>query len=54
MLSAKLLPAAAHGKEGRVSRALEAFFTWLVPVYDRGLIVALRHRRMTLVVMLAT
>ena len=30
MLCAKLLPAAGHGKEGRVSRALEAFFTWLV------------------------
>jgi multidrug efflux pump subunit AcrB len=54
MLCAKLLPAAAHGKEGRVSRALEAFFTWLVEVYDRALIVALRHRRITLVVMLAT
>ena len=37
MLCAKLLPAAAHGKEGRVSRALEAFFTGLVAVYDRAL-----------------
>ena len=54
MLCAKLLPAAAHGKEGRVSRALEAFFTWLVEVYDRALIVALRHRRITLGVMIAT
>ena len=54
MLCAKLLPAAGHAKEGRVSRALEAFFTWLVHVYDRGLIVALRHRRITLGVMLAT
>src|SRR5208282_3650983 len=54
MLCAKLLPAAAHGKEGRVSRALEAFFTWLVEVYDRALIVALKHRRITLGVMIAT
>ena len=29
-------------KEGRISRALEAFFDWLVAVYDRGLIVALQ------------
>ena len=54
MLCAKLLPAAAHGKEGRVSRALEAFLTGLVTVYDRALIVALRHRRTTLGVMIAT
>jgi hydrophobe/amphiphile efflux-1 (HAE1) family protein len=55
MMCAKLLPVAAAGKkEGRVSHALEAFFAWLVAVYDRGLIVALRHRRITLAVMLAT
>ncbi len=54
MLCAKLLPGPKHAKEGRISRALEAFFTWLVHVYDRGLIVALRHRRITLGVMLAT
>jgi HAE1 family hydrophobic/amphiphilic exporter-1 len=54
MLCAKLLPAAAHGKEGRISRAFETFFTWLVHIYDRGLVVALRYRRVTLVVMLAT
>ena len=54
MLCAKLLPAAERGKEGRISRALEAFFTWLVELYDRALIVALRHRRITLVAMLAT
>jgi len=54
MLCAKLLPVPGHATEGRVSRALEAFFTWLVHVYDRGLIVALRHRRITLGVMLAT
>ncbi len=54
MLCAKLLPVPGRATEGRVSRALEAFFTWLVHVYDRGLIVALRHRRITLGVMLAT
>jgi hydrophobe/amphiphile efflux-1 (HAE1) family protein len=54
MLCAKLLPVPGHTKEGRVSRALEAFFTWLVHVYDRGLIVALRHRRITLGMMIAT
>jgi hydrophobe/amphiphile efflux-1 (HAE1) family protein len=54
MLCAKLMPAAGHTKEGRISRALEAFFTWLVHIYDRGLIVALRHRRITLSVMIAT
>ena len=54
MLCAKLLPPAGHVKEGRISGALEAFFTWLVHVYDRGLMVALEHRRITLGVMLAT
>jgi hydrophobe/amphiphile efflux-1 (HAE1) family protein len=54
MLCGKLLPPAVHVKEGRISRALEAFFTWLVHIYDRGLIVALRHRRITLGVMLLT
>ena len=54
MLCAKLLPPAGHVKEGRISGALEAFFTWLVHIYDRGLIVALRYRRITLGVMLAT
>jgi hydrophobe/amphiphile efflux-1 (HAE1) family protein len=53
MLCAKLLQAPAAAK-GRVSRALEAFFAWLVAIYDRGLIVALRHHRITLAVMLAT
>jgi hydrophobe/amphiphile efflux-1 (HAE1) family protein len=54
MLCAKLLPAARDAKEGGISRALEAFFTWLLAVYDRALIVALKHRRITLGVMLAT
>jgi hydrophobe/amphiphile efflux-1 (HAE1) family protein len=54
MLCAKLLPAAGEAKEGGISRALEAFFTWLLAVYDRALVVALKHRRITLGVMLAT
>ena len=54
MLCARLLAAPGHAKEGRISRALEAFFTWLVETYDRSLVVALRHRRITLGFMLAT
>ena len=50
MLCAKLLLRAGHEKEGRISGALEVFFTWLVHVDDRALIVALRHRRATLAV----
>ncbi len=54
MLCARLLPAASHHKENRLSAALESFFTWLLDIYDRGLVVALRHRRITLGVMIAT
>ncbi|PNG24435.1 efflux RND transporter permease subunit [Methylocella silvestris] len=54
MLCASLLPAAAAAKENWASRGLEHFFVWLNAVYDRALVVALRHRRVTLAVMLAT
>jgi HAE1 family hydrophobic/amphiphilic exporter-1 len=54
MLCAKLLTAPGHAKQGRISRTLEGFFAGLVHVYDRALIVALRHRVITLGVMLAT
>ena len=54
MLCAKLLPAHDDGKAGRVSRAFEGFFTWLVNLYDKGLVVALRHSLVTLGVMIAT
>ena len=56
MMCARLLKGGEeHGKEpGRISRALERGLDGLVAVYDRGLIVALRHRRITLGVMLLT
>ncbi len=56
MMCARLLKGGEeHRKEpGRISRALERGLDGLVVVYDRGLIVALRHRRITLGVMLLT
>ncbi|MGA7863441.1 MAG: efflux RND transporter permease subunit, partial [Stellaceae bacterium] len=41
-------------RPGLISRALERFFDWLAAVYDRGLVVALRHRFITLLVMIST
>jgi len=56
MMCARLLKGREkHGKApGRVSAALERLLDGLVAAYDRGLIVALRHRRITLAVMLLT
>ncbi len=54
MLCARLLTAEGETRPGFISRALERFFDWLAAVYDRGLVVALRHRFVTLMVMLAT
>ncbi len=54
MMCARLLTAEGETRSGLVSRALERFFDWLAAVYDRGLIVALRHRFITLVVMIST
>ena len=53
MMSARLL-APDRGNPGFISRTLERFFEWLVGIYDRGLIVALRHRLITLTVMIFT
>src|SRR5437016_3107564 len=53
MLGARLL-AEGGTRPGLISRALERFFDWLAAVYDRGLVVALRHRFITLLVMIAT
>src|SRR6202008_2011324 len=39
---------------GRASQGLERFFDWLVATYDRALVVALRHRLVTLLVMILT
>ncbi len=53
MMSARLL-APDRGDPGFMSRTLERFFEWLVGIYDRGLIVALRYRLITLTVMILT
>ncbi len=54
MMCARLLTAEGDTRPGLVSRALERFFDWLAAVYDRGLVVALRHRFITLLVMIST
>jgi hydrophobe/amphiphile efflux-1 (HAE1) family protein len=54
MMCARVLTAERGKRRGRISRALEHFFDWLATVYDRGLVVALRHRFITLMVMLST
>jgi len=53
MMCARLLKP-EQGKPGRVSAALERFFEGLLAIYDRGLVVALRHRFVTLCIMLLT
>jgi HAE1 family hydrophobic/amphiphilic exporter-1 len=52
MMCARLLVPGGGGKLGRASQAVEHFFDALVGVYDRALIVALRHHRVTLTVMI--
>ena len=54
MLCAHLLPPERTEKAGAISNALERVFTGLVSRYDTCLRVALRHRGITLAVMLAT
>ncbi len=54
MMCARLLKPEQDEHPGRISRALERFFERLVGAYDRALVVALRHRRITLGVMLLT
>ena len=54
MMCARLLTPEDRGKSGRVSRALERFFDLLVKVYDRALVVALRHQQITLTIMILT
>ena len=53
MMCARLLTP-KRGNPGFMSRALERFFDWLVAVYDRGLVVALRYRQVTLTIMIFT
>ena len=54
MMCARLLTPEGDTRPGLISRALERFFDWLAAVYDRGLVVALRHRFITLLVMIST
>src|SRR6201993_2946509 len=53
-MCARLLAPEGDRHSGRASPALQQFFDWLVATYDRGLVVALRHRLVTLLVMILT
>jgi HAE1 family hydrophobic/amphiphilic exporter-1 len=54
MMGARVLRQEHSDQHGRLSRGLEKCFDGLLAVYDRGLKVALRHRFITLMAMLAT
>jgi multidrug efflux pump subunit AcrB len=54
MMCARVLAAEDGTRPGFFSRALERFFDGLAAAYDRGLVVALRHRFVTLLVMIST
>jgi HAE1 family hydrophobic/amphiphilic exporter-1 len=54
MMCARVLTADGGARPGAVSRALEGFFDGLAAAYDGGLVVALRHRFVTLMVMIST
>jgi HAE1 family hydrophobic/amphiphilic exporter-1 len=54
MMCSRLLTAEGDARPGPVTRTLECFFDGLIAVYDRALIVALRHRLITLIVMIST
>ena len=54
MMGARLLRRERPEEQGPLSRALEWFFDMLLAGYTRALVVALRHRFVTLMVMLAT
>jgi multidrug efflux pump subunit AcrB len=54
MLGSRLLRKENPERQGRLSRGLEWGFDALLAVYDRALVVALRHRFITLMKMLAT
>src|SRR6266853_822822 len=49
MMCSRLLTSEGDKPAGRVSHAVERFFEGLVAVYDRALVVALRHRLITLI-----
>ena len=54
MMCARLLTPEDSRKSGRVSQSIEHVFDALVSLYDRALVVALRHRPVTLMVMILT
>jgi hydrophobe/amphiphile efflux-1 (HAE1) family protein len=54
MMCARVLTAESGARPGLISRTLERFFDGLAAAYDRGLVVALRHRFVTLLVMILT
>ncbi|MGC2523456.1 MAG: efflux RND transporter permease subunit [Stellaceae bacterium] len=54
MMCAHVLTADDETHAGLVSRTLERFFDGLSAAYDRALVVALRHRFVTLMVMIST
>src|SRR5205814_2178544 len=54
MMCSRLLTSEGEKPRGRVSGAVESYFEGLVGLYDRALVVALRHRLITLIVMIAT
>jgi multidrug efflux pump subunit AcrB len=54
MMCARILTAAADARPGPLSRVLERLFDELAAIYDRALVVALRHRFVTLMVMIST
>ena len=48
MMSSRFLARELERQPGRISRAFEAFFNWMLNAYDRGLRWAFRHRLITL------
>jgi hydrophobe/amphiphile efflux-1 (HAE1) family protein len=54
MMCARLLRPESEGSPSRLSQAPERFFDGMVTVYDRALVVALRYRQITLMVMILT
>jgi hydrophobe/amphiphile efflux-1 (HAE1) family protein len=54
MMCARVLTADSETRPNLISRTLERFFDWLAATYDRGLVAALRHRFVTLLVMIST
>jgi hydrophobe/amphiphile efflux-1 (HAE1) family protein len=48
MMSSRFLARELERQPGRISRAFETFFNWMLSAYDRGLRWAFRHRLITL------